>query len=183
MLDSAGLLRRIRAADSAASEVVISVFLATPPDGSVLEGSAPGASAQLALREVLASLREPLKAAPAGFRVRVRFGPAPTLGLERSVLCAPEATEAGATAGEPVMVRRVDPASRPASERGRQITPTYRIDALGRVLAVNLGSGTGLPELDRAIREAAVARRYRPATLDGRAVEVWLAGTRVELVP
>jgi len=183
VLDSAGLLSRIRATDSAASELLVSVFLAAPPDGSVLEGSAPAASAQRALREVLASLREPSKAAPAGFRVRVRFGPAPTLGLERSVLCAPQALETGGNAGDPVMVRRVESGSRPASERGRQITPTYRIDALGRVLSVDLGSGTGVPELDRAIREAAVARRYRPATLDGRAVEVKLSGTRVELIP
>jgi len=183
VLDSTGLLSRIQAADSTPAEVLVSVFLGTPPDGRVLEGSAPTTSAQLALREVLAALRPGSSNAPPGFRVRVRFGAAPSLGLERSVLCTPE-SEDDASAGQvPFTVGRVEarPSSAPTG-RTRSITPSYRINSFGRVIGVELGGGTGVPQLDRAIHDAALERRYRPATLDGRAVEVWLTGTKVEVI-
>jgi hypothetical protein len=49
------------------------------------------------------------------------------------------------------------------------------------VLDARLQPGSGKPELDRLALLPVFARRWRPATLDGRPVEVWFARDRAEL--
>jgi hypothetical protein len=183
VVDSTALVTRLQALDALhPAEVIVSVLLANGGSGHVVTESPDTATGDQVVQHVVASLRPISKDAPAAFRVHVRFGPTPSIALEPSLLCAPVAVDEKGEIRVPFFeVRRVPEGSLPPRPL-RDVTPSLRIDPTGRVLEVNLGSGTGSSEVDRGLREMMLGERYRPALLDGRPVEVWLTGKRVELV-
>jgi hypothetical protein len=134
---------------------------------------------------VLASLRPGSKDFPAAFRLRLASTPIAFVSLERSVLCAPLSTGGtlprGAVVGE-VRVRSSGPGALPPSINARQVTPRIKIDSTGEVREINIGAGSGIPEVDRSIRETLMSQRYLPATLDGRPVAVWVFKGKPELI-
>lgn len=185
VLDSTALLNRLAALDTTSrGELVVSVLYFSRPSGEIIERSVPVPAGEQVLGHVLSSLRPASKNAPLAFRLRVRLGGASVPVLERSILCVPRNIETG---GREVRVAFGPAESREGGSRPprapRSITPRIRISASGQVVEVNLGSGTGIPELDRSIREHTLGQRYHPALLDGRPVEVWVSGKKVELIP
>ncbi|MBL0171009.1 MAG: energy transducer TonB [Gemmatimonadaceae bacterium] len=63
-----------------------------------------------------------------------------------------------------------------------RVTPRLHIDMAGRVVDVDLGSGSGYDEVDRSIQASMRAQRFSPALLDGKPAEVWLSANKAELV-
>jgi hypothetical protein len=185
LLDTLGLRPRLEAADTAAvGELIVSVWLEHPPSGFMVEGSAKRSAPKAVLELVLSSVRQASRDAPPVFRVVIEGGLAPKVRLQRSVLCRPELLRDNLSPKAPVAVGRVITATRsgaPPSEP-RTVTPKIRIDSTGAVVEVNIGIGSGYREIDHVMSENLLATRYSPARLDGRAVEVWLIGTRVDLV-
>lgn len=188
VLDSTALMTRLQALDTTSTgNVIVGVRFSSGPTGHIVERSASAPLSELVMGHVLASLRPASKGAPPAFRVHVRLGPAPTIALERSVLCRPLTVEHGG--GEiRIAYGRVESAEAaagvmPSRPRPITITPSLRISATGQVEEVNLGAGTGEHEVDRSIREKLLAWRFHPALLDGRPVAVWVSSKQVGLIP
>jgi hypothetical protein len=177
LFDSAVLTASLPATDdSSPAELWISVRPGENADAFVIDESAAGPWATATVTQVLASLRKGARVEMPSFRLRVVPGAAAQLSIDRSILCNPEAQGSPA----PVrMTRAVVPGQTPP--RPRSVSPRIRIGPSGDVRRVDLGSGSGDRELDRLMEESLRRVRYRPATLDGRPVEVWLTGTRVEI--
>lgn len=184
VVDSADLIRRLQSLDTTAGrDVIVSILLSKSPSGSLFTG--PAAQGEPVLAAVLATLRPASKGSPQAVRVHVQLGVAPGMVLERSVLCGPELLEGANSIQVPfaVQVDRGELGGAMASGRARPVRPHIRIGKEGEVLEVTLGSGSGIREVDEAITHAVMSQRFRPALLDGRPVEVWSGGSRVELVP
>lgn len=183
VLDSLALLDRVLGLDTMPPvPVIVSVFLSDKPRAHIVDKSAPTSTEDLVLGHVLASLRPVSKNSPIAVRVHLRLGPARGISLERSVLCAPTALGGLGELKVPFFVGQVRGASPSGPPEPRSVTARIRVSADGHVLQVNLGSGTGIPNLDQAMREAILKQRYDPALLDGRPAEVWIEGKRIDLV-
>ena len=151
---------------------------AGPPQAWMIDsGVTPDAEARVAVL-VQASLRR--AGAPAGTTLRLDLVGTTPIGLRvrRSVLCDPVPLDS-AISTQPA-VGLVDGASPAPPERWRAVI-RQRIGTEGQVLDARLQPGSGRPEIDRVALLPVFARRWRPATLDGRPVGVWFANGRSEL--
>ncbi|NOT09366.1 MAG: hypothetical protein HOP28_14310 [Gemmatimonadales bacterium] len=180
VLDSAGLLRRLGGPDTRANPPIVSVFLSKPPTAHVVDAPPEATPPDSLIDQILASLRPDSKDPPAAFRVRVQYAPAPAVTVEPAILCGPVVVKEGKA---PTPMRRVvREGERPRDITPRPVVTRIRIGTTGNVLRVDISSGSGYPEIDRNIQSMVQSRSYRPALLDGRPVEVWLTGDKVELV-
>lgn len=182
LIDSAVLASRLGGAPIAGSPEV-ELGLAFPrPSGSpqawvIDSGDTPDAGSRLA-GVVQAALRA--DGAPPGttLRIHLRVTPPIEVRVQRSILCAPVPLDSRGLAQPTVQVtggvRQVPPQRWNAVVR-------QRIGADGVVLDARLQPGSGKPELDRLALLPVFARRWRPAALDGRPVEVWLVKDRADL--
>jgi hypothetical protein len=149
-----------------------------PPEVWVTD-SAVTPDAQARLAELVRSVLRPQGVPPGTtLRIHVRVTTPVTLRVERSVLCAPVPLDSPGSTQPSVQV--ID-GVRPALPRRMNAGIRQRIGADGQVLDARLQPGSGRPELDRVALLPVFSRRWRPATLDGRPVEVWLANGQVEL--
>ncbi|MEZ4587174.1 MAG: energy transducer TonB [Gemmatimonadales bacterium] len=174
VLDSTLLARALVAGGD--HELVASV--ATTADGRprvVRIGSWVDAPDSLAIL-LEAALQPSVEVDAPSIRVRLRLGGRPAITLERSELCTP------VLMGGPQSRTVTIVTSSPSPVRTRSASIRMRISALGVVLSAELTTSTGVPELDRETLANASQLEFRPATLDGRPVEVWLARGRAELV-
>jgi hypothetical protein len=182
LVDSAALASRLVGAPIAGSAEV-ELGLAFPrPSGSpqawvIDSGNTPDAGSRLA-GVVRAALRA--DGAPPGTTLRIHVRAAPPIGVrvQRSILCAPVPLDAGGSAQPAVQVTG---GVTPAPPQRWNAAIRQRIGADGVVLDARLQPGSGKPELDRLALLPVFARRWRPATLDGRPVEVWLVKDRADL--
>jgi hypothetical protein len=182
LVDSAALASRLVGAPIAGSPEV-ELGLAFPrPSGSpqawvIDSGDTPDAGARLA-ELVQAALRA--DGAPPGttLRIHLRATPPIELRVQRSILCAPVPLDSEGSA-QPVV--QVAGGVRPAPPQRWNAVIRQRIGADGVVLDARLQPGSGKPELDRLALLPVFARRWQPATLDGRPVEAWFAKDRAEL--
>ena len=182
VVDSAALASRLAGATIAGSpEVELGLAFPRPsgfPQVWVIDPSAtPDAGSRLA-GLVQAALRA--DGAPAGttLRIHLRVTPPIEMRIERSMLCAPVPLDSEGSAQPAVQVTS---GSRPAPPQRWTAVIRQRIGADGVVLDARLQPGSGKPELDRLALQPVFARRWRPATLDGRPVEVWLLRDRADL--
>jgi hypothetical protein len=181
-MDSAGLTSRL-VGDPLGGLPEVELGLAFPrpsgaPQAWVIDaGAMPDAGARLA-ELVQAALRA--DGVPPGTTLRIHLRVVPSIGVQvqRSILCAPVPLDSGGSAQPAVQVAG---GSRPAPPQRWSAVIRQRIAADGVVLDARLQPGSGKPELDRLALLPVFARRWRPATLDGRPVEVWFAKDRVEL--
>lgn len=118
--------------------------------------------------------------APPGTTFRIHLGGAAPIGVEiqRSILCPPVPLDASSAAQPAVQVVSE---VRPAPDQRWKAVIRQRIGADGVVLDARLQPGSGKPEMDRLALLPVYSRRWRPATLDGRPVAVWLANGRAVL--
>jgi len=179
LLDSAALV-----ADITAGQVIDTAGIALglayperagPPAVNAVE---PGDSAKASgdfRRRVQALLR--VGGAVPGTSLRLHVRSPADIRVERSILCPPVSYDS-------VALMRVAV----ASGRGGAV-PLQRWPSLirvlvgvdGRVLDARLQPGSGRADLDRIVLEPVFVTRWRPATLDGRPVKVWLANGRAKL--
>jgi hypothetical protein len=180
LLDSAALVANLPAPNAGApGEVVVSVMTGARSQAHVMDSVAAGAAGITVQERVLASLKPGIRNAIPAFRVRVVLAQPAAVYLEPSVLCEPKAT----TPARQASFTYLTPAGAgPPQGRPRSVSPRIKIGSNGEVLQVDLGAGTGLPDGDRALRQALEGQRYQPALLDGRPVQVWLREKKVELV-
>ena len=181
--DSAALVTRLAALDSIPGEIIVSVWYAEHPAAYAVDAVLPlSVTHEAVLAAVSAALRPAQKDSPAAFRIRTQLRKTPRVVLERSILCSPT-TEDGSPVRGPVMIGRVTSTNPlPAPTNARPVELKMRVSSSGEVLEVNLLSGSGIAEVDRSLVETTRNERFRPALLDGRPVEVWLRGNRIELV-
>lgn len=182
LIDSTALATRMAGEPvPAATEVQLAVaFPRTPgsPEAWVIDsGDRPDGGSRLA-GQVQAALRA--DGARPGTTLRIHLRTTPPIGVrvQRSILCAPVPLDSGGSAQPAV---HVDGGLRPAPPQRWNAVIRQRINADGVVLDARLQPGSGKPELDRLALLPVFARRWRPATLDGRPVEVWFARDRAEL--
>jgi hypothetical protein len=118
--------------------------------------------------------------APPGTTLRIQVRATDPVGMEiqRSMLCSPVPLDAISPTQPAVQVVS---GGRPVPDQRWKAVIRQRIGADGVVLEARLQPGSGKPELDRLALLPVYARRWRPATLDGRPVEVWLVKDRVDL--
>lgn len=149
-----------------------------PPETWVID-SGGTSEAQARLATLAQAALHPNGAAP-GTTLRIYLRVAATLEMrvERSILCDPVPLDSASAS---------DPAYQVSEGDGRVPRHTWksgvrqRIDANGLVLDARLQPGSGRPDVDRLVLAPVFARRWRPATLDGRPVPVWLENGRAEL--
>ena len=182
LLDSAGIIANLPVDSSSAGEVLVSVMTGATPQVFVMDSLTAMTALGTAVRErVLLAVKPDAPNGIPAFRVRVTLRPALGVYVEPSVLCPPRGKSTRSRVS--FTTTTVGPAgstSRPP--RPMEVRPRVKIGLNGEVLQVDLGSGTGVPEADRAIRQSLERERYEPARLDGRRVEVWLRDRQVELV-
>ena len=180
--DSVALAAALPSADSLdPPERVLTVVRGARPRLLVNDSDSPRFNADVG-QKILASLKPAAKSAPA-FRLAIASGPSPNLTIERSVLCDPEVV-----GGEVVKTLQfsVEPArgsGGPPPVRPRPVTPRLKIGLNGEVLDVDLGTGSGNPDLDRSLAQSLQKQHYRPALLDGHPVVVTLKAGKAELIP
>lgn len=181
LVDSAALARRLVGAPiGGSSEIELGLAFPQPsgsPQAWVIDsGISPDEQARVA-GLVQAALRA--DGAPPGTTLRVLLRATDPIGVEirRSILCSPVPLDA-ASATQPAV--QVVSGGRPAPDQRWKAVIRQRIGADGVVLDARLQPGSGKPELDRLALLPVFARRWRPATLDGRPVEVWFAKDRAE---
>ena len=175
LVDSAALVAALPPAFAGGpSEVLVSVMMGPTPRAHTMHSTAAPATGTIIGEQILASLRPAADAVPS-FRVRAVLAPSASVSVEASVLCDPKPR--GSNRG---LALTVAPGS--GRPQGPPFTPRLKIGVNGEVMQVDLGAGTGRPDSDRSLRQALERQRYEPALLDGRPVQVWLRGTRVELV-
>jgi hypothetical protein len=182
VLDSTALMAGLAAISTdVRDEVTLSIRFGGRPTGHVVDVAQPSPMQSSLLDLVLASVRS--GGAAIATRVVVLPGPTPVVRLDRSILCAPEARGGGSGSRQPAVVGRVT-SSAPGGvpTQPREVRARVRISDSGNVLAVEILQGSGYAEIDRAVRESSLSKKYTPALLDGRPVEVWLTENRVELV-
>ena len=181
LLDSSAMAANLPTPEaSAPAEFLISVTTGSAPRAFIMDSStALSAAGAAVLERVVPSLKPNARNAVPAFRIRVIAGPAASISVEPSILCAPrlpgppprQASFTITTQG------RGGPPPRP-----RSVTPRLKIGVNGEVLQVDLGAGTGYPDGDRSLRQSLEGQRFEPATLDGRPVQVWMRGKDVEIV-
>ena len=161
-------------------EIIISIRLGKLPMAYFMDTLAVGTFSPDLLTRVVAALRpKPPKGFPRAFRLHLQFGSAPSFKTEASVLCPPTTGEGAAVTQVRFSVESSS-SSMPLPTR-QSIDPSLHVDAEGKVFEVKFSPGTGNPEVDRALQVEMLRQRFEPALLDGRPVEVWLTGRRVEL--
>lgn len=182
LIDSTALAGQIALASGTVSgELQIGVAFprpSGPPEAWVIDsGVAPDGLARLAAL-VQTALRP--GAAPPGttLRIHLRLGTPNRIHVQRSVLCPPVPMD---SAGAAQTAYKVSEGSGKGPAHRWNAVVRQRIGIDGQVLDARLQPGSGRADVDRLALEPVLARRWRPATLDGRPVEVWLANGRVEL--
>lgn len=186
LLDSAGLVNRLAGLGGAsASDVIVSVRPGAFARASLVSDTSPSAERDSVRALVLGAARADGKDFPASYRVRIAGGAQRTLSIERSALCAAlteiGSAPRGARLGS-VEFRAAPGSALSATNPPRQIDPRIKIDGTGMVIDVTLGSGSGVADVDRSLREMLLAQRYTPATLDGHPVSVWTFRGKTELI-
>jgi hypothetical protein len=149
-----------------------------PPQAWVIDsGVSPDAQARLAVL-VQAALRA--NGAPPGTTLRIHLRVTTPIGVrvQRSILCAPVPLDSARSTQPAVQV--IDGVSNGPRQSWKAVI-RQRIGTDGFVLDARLQPGSGQPEMDRLALLPVFARRWQPATLDGRPVAVWFANGRVEL--
>jgi len=182
--DSAALVTRLAALDSIPGEIIVSVWYAEHPAAYAVDAVLPlSVTHEAVLAAVSAALRPAQKDSPAAFRIRTQLGKTPRVVLERSILCNPTTSD-GYAVQSTVLVGRVTGAAPEETppRNARPVQTGIRVSPTGEVLEASILSGSGIAEVDRALLESLRGQRFRPALLDGRPVEVWLRGNRIELV-
>jgi hypothetical protein len=182
LLDSGALASRLVGAPIAGSSEV-ELGLAFPrlsgsPQAWVIDSGDTSAAGTRLVELVQAALRADRVPAGTTLRIHLRTTPPTGVRVQRSILCAPVPLDSGGSAQPAV---HVDGGLRPAPPQRWNAVIRQRIGADGVVLDARLQPGSGKPELDRLALLPAFARHWRPATLDGRPVEVWFAKDRAEL--
>jgi hypothetical protein len=182
VIDSAALADRLSGDPvPGSSEIQLGVAFprpSGPPQSWVIaSGLTPDAQARLAVL-VQATLRP--AGAPPGTTLRIHLRLTAPIGvrLQRSILCPPAPLDSAAST-EP-RVQMTD-GVRPAPPQSWKAVIRQRIGTDGVVVDARLQPGSGKPEIDRVALLPVFARRWRPATLDGRPVEVWFANGRAVL--
>jgi hypothetical protein len=183
LFDSAKLVAALPAADTAApNEMVFTVIPGGRADVRNVDSTNTLSSSVETGAQLAAWARPASRSFAPAFKVRVLLGAAGnpfSMNIERSVLCGPEMIGPP----QPVTLNRVIPAG-PGSgppTRPRSVTPRVRVGVDGLVRRVDLGSGSGDRDFDRAVQDASMRQRYKPAMLDGRPVEVWIGQGRLEI--
>ena len=181
LVDSAALASRLVGTFAGSPEVELGLAFPRPsgsPQAWVIDsGDSPDAGSRLA-GLVQAALRP--DGAPPGTTLRIHIHATQPIGVrvQRSILCAPVPLDSGGSAQPAVQVTG---GGRPAPPQRWKAVIRQRIGADGVVLDARLQPGSGKAELDRLALLPVFARRWRPATLDGRPVEVWVVRDRADL--
>lgn len=183
LVDSSALASRVIGVTGTGSpEIQLGVAFpkpAGPPEvwvidsGATLDAEATAAIVQTALRASSAAPGTTL-------RLLLRVANPIEVRLQRSILCAPVPLDSENATPPGVKVTGGAGGAVPAYSWKAGIR--QRIGADGVVQEARLQPGSGRPDLDRVALLPVYARRWRPATLDGRPVAVWFVGGRVDLV-
>lgn len=184
LLDSAGLYQRLAQVDAPAlNNITISVLLSDSPSTYVAGVDTPTAiqdSVRVFVRE---SLRAQTKKTPQAFRVLVTGGKAIDIVAEPSMLCAPTLLNAGREKVPFVVAGAGRNGGEGAIPLSRDaFVPTIRVGVDGTVQDVTMKDGDPSSNLARNMKLEYSSRRYTPALLDGRPIEVLVRGRTVELV-
>lgn len=185
LLDSMELMRRLALLDPTTIPAMsVGVVLDAPVDVFVVDLFTPSAVHD-SLRAIVRETARPRgKDFPRSYRVHVAGSSAAAITIERSILCGP--VSMGGPGGRGAVVGRVSvrttPGGGPPSSRGKTFTTRQKVDSTGQVVEVDIGSGSGFPEVDRSVRETLRNQQFVPATLDGRPVGVWLTKGKAELI-
>lgn len=150
-----------------------------PPQAWMIDSALPPDAKARLETLVLATVRRGRTAPGTSLRLRVRTVAPVAMHIERSVLCAPVPLDSTHPAGPTYQVRAG--AGGVPAQRWKSVI-RQRIGADGVVQEARLRPTSGRLDLDRLALEPVYARRWRPATLDGRPVEVWFEDGRVALV-
>lgn len=147
------------------------------PDAWVMSfGVAFGIRESLAA-QVRSALRP--RGAPPGttLRLRLKAGAHLDISVERSILCLPVPVDSAA--GAPAV--RVSEGGASGPLKSWRAGVRQKIDADGVVQEATLQPGSGNAEVDRVALAPVYARRWRPATLDGRPIAVWFLNGKATL--
>lgn len=184
LIDSTGLTVAIAGATLTESPAIrLGVAFPRPsgaPEAWVID-SGGTSEAQARLATLAQAALRPNGAAPGTtLRIYLRVATTIQVRVERSILCAPVPLDSASGS---------QPAYQVGEGDGKAPRHTWKsgvrqwIGADGLVLDARLQPGSGRRDVDRLVLEPVFARRWRPATLDGRPVSVWLENGRAELVP
>lgn len=179
LVDSAGFVAALPPSIDTAG---IQLGLAFPSAGGsiavfVIE---PSDSASQALARRVEALVVP-HGVPGGTTIRIRIRSATDIRVERSILCPPVPVDSAVPKRLTMAMGRVSSQEELALLKWTPVI-RMRIGIDGRVVDARLQPGSGRRDIDQQALEPVYQRRWRPATLDGRPVEVWFANDRVELV-
>lgn len=182
LLDSAALAIWIAEAPVAdTSELRVGVAFPRPSGAPhvwlIDAGVTPEAQARLA-GLVQAGLRPDGARPGTTLRIHLRVTAPIGVRVERSILCAPVPLDSSGSA--PPAIRVSDNLGYGPRQSWKAVI-RQRISADGSVLEARLQPGSGKPEMDRLALLPVYSRRWRPATLNGHPVAVWLIDGRVEL--
>jgi hypothetical protein len=180
LVDSAALVAGMPSADTAGPhEMVFTILTGARPLAYNVDSTVTHTVSAEAAEQLLARIRPGSRSFAPAFRMRVVLGDGArlaSLSVEKSVLCPPEMVGQASPINFRVPAAAGSPPPKP-----RPVTTRLLIAATGRVVRVDIGLGSGSADIDRALRDGLVRNTYRPATLDGRPIDVWLTRDRVEI--
>lgn len=182
LFDSSALVnRRIGGTGPRPSEIRLGMVFpkpAGPPEVWVIDsGATLDAEATAAL--VQTALRADGAAPGTTFQLHLRDGSPIEVRIQQSILCPPVPLDSPKEAEPGVKITGGSGGAAPWQSWKAVIR--QRIGADGVVQEARLQPGSGRPDVDRIALVPVYARRWRPATLDGRPVAVWFTNGRVEV--
>lgn len=190
LFDSASFMKQLQDIDAnITGDVTIGVNSMTQPSAHVVEQPGESPLSEAVRKAALATLQSNVTDAPPAFRIRVKRGKSTEVKLERALLCMQVSTEnatALSQAQTSFKVVKVTEGQMPPSGTMRSpsssMNARVRIDKTGKAVEVDIRESSGSQTTDNEARRQIMAAKYSVATLDGVPVEVWLAGSKFELV-
>jgi hypothetical protein len=193
LIDSAAFTSKLSALDAAAAgEVELSIRLAEPAAGRVIDEKLRTPTNFALVNEVMGALRTVTPDSPQAFRLKLKYGKKTELKIEPSELCSPTSDDAPNVASNGQKLAFVVVGGSSSSGTGkpppdaRNTSGTsagvrIRVNTMGRVSAIEFLTPPADEASDIQLRSQYLAAHYKPAKLDGEPVAVWMIGSKVEL--
>jgi len=180
VLDSASLATALKST-GADKPVVFGLMLGGlrgAPRVHIIEKKVSGQVADRALQEGDAAIRVAPTDREWVFRLRVEVGPEPTMGLERSEVCAavpgPRSLQMRTFAVPAESLAQMRREGEEAARRRRSVLHRVLVDAKGQVVVVELAHSSGDASTDEKEADALRRRLFTSTKVDGVAVSAWV---------